>query len=61
MRPGSWADFIALALPELRAQGILAPARAQDASPVTLRERIYPGHKRALDSHRASQFRKLQD
>jgi FMN-dependent oxidoreductase (nitrilotriacetate monooxygenase family) len=60
VRPGGWEDFIALALPELRAQGIVAPARAQDAKPVTLRERIYPGHKRTLDSHRASSFRNLQ-
>ena len=41
-KPGSWEDFIELALPELRAQGLISPARAEDQEPVTLREKLFP-------------------
>ena len=56
-KPGSWADFIELALPELRAQGLVSPQRPADQKPVTMREKLFPGHKRTLDSHPASAFR----
>ncbi|MBB3811076.1 FMN-dependent oxidoreductase (nitrilotriacetate monooxygenase family) [Pseudochelatococcus contaminans] len=56
-KPGSWKEFIELALPELRAQGIVSPARVADAEPTTLREKLYPGHKRTLDTHPSAAFR----
>lgn len=56
-KPGSWEDFIALALPELRAQRLVSPQRPADQKPVTMREKLFPGHKRTLDSHPASAFR----
>jgi FMN-dependent oxidoreductase (nitrilotriacetate monooxygenase family) len=56
-KPGSWEEFIDLALPELRAQGIVSPARPADQEPLTLRERLFPGHTRTLDAHPASAFR----
>ena len=52
-KPGGWEDFIELALPELRAQGIIAPARAEDQEPVTLREKLF-GQKYTLDGHPAT-------
>ena len=56
-KPGSWKDFIELALPELRAQGIVSPVRAADQQPTTLREKLFPGHKYTLDSHPATEHR----
>jgi FMN-dependent oxidoreductase (nitrilotriacetate monooxygenase family) len=55
-KPGSWEEFIELALPELRAQGIVAPARSADQEPVTLREKLF-GQKHTLDSHPATVHR----
>lgn len=52
-KPGGWEEFIELALPELRAQGIVAPARAGDQEPVTLREKFF-GQKYTLDGHPAT-------
>jgi FMN-dependent oxidoreductase (nitrilotriacetate monooxygenase family) len=52
-KPGGWEEFIELALPELRAQGIIAPARAEDQEPVTLREKLF-GQKYTLDGHPAT-------
>ncbi|MFP3461875.1 LLM class flavin-dependent oxidoreductase [Arthrobacter globiformis] len=52
-KPGGWEDFIELALPELRAQGIVAPARPEDQEPVTLREKLF-GQKYTLDGHPAT-------
>ncbi|MCU1566369.1 MAG: 5,10-methylene tetrahydromethanopterin reductase [Pseudarthrobacter sp.] len=56
-KPGSWEDFIELALPELRAQGIVSPARAKDQEPTTLREKLFPGHRYTLDGHPATKLR----
>ncbi|WP_124390812.1 LLM class flavin-dependent oxidoreductase [Rhodococcus wratislaviensis] len=56
-KPGGWEEFIELALPELRAQGIVSPARPDNQEPVTLREKLYPGHTRTLDAHPASAYR----
>jgi FMN-dependent oxidoreductase (nitrilotriacetate monooxygenase family) len=56
-KPGSWEEFIELALPELRAQGIVAPERPEDQEPVTLREKLFPGHKYTLDGHPATAHR----
>ncbi|UOT03223.1 LLM class flavin-dependent oxidoreductase [Rhodococcus opacus] len=56
-KPGGWEEFIELALPELRAQGIVSPARPENQEPVTLREKLYPGHKRTLEAHPASAYR----
>ncbi|WP_314192191.1 LLM class flavin-dependent oxidoreductase [uncultured Arthrobacter sp.] len=55
-KPGSWEDFIELALPELRAQGLCAPAPAADQEPVTLREKFF-GQKHTLDGHPATGHR----
>jgi FMN-dependent oxidoreductase (nitrilotriacetate monooxygenase family) len=52
-KPGSWEDFIELSLPELRAQGLIAPAPAADQEPVTLREKFF-GQKYTLDGHPAT-------
>lgn len=52
-KPGGWEEFIDLALPELRAQGIVAPARPEDQEPVTLREKLF-GQKYTLDGHPAT-------
>lgn len=52
-KPGGWEEFIELALPELRAQGIIAPARTEDQEPVTLREKLF-GQKYTLDGHPAT-------
>ena len=56
-KPGSWEEFIELALPELRAQGLVAPERPEDQEPVTLREKLFPGHKYTLDGHPATAHR----
>ena len=56
-KPGSWREFIDLALPELRAQGLVSPQRAADQQPVTMREKLFPGHTRTLDTHPASAYR----
>ena len=56
-KPGGWKEFIELALPVLREQGLVSPARQANQEPVTLREKLYPGHKRTLDSHPASAHR----
>lgn len=55
-KPGSWEEFIELALPVLRAQGLVSPARAEGQEPVTLREKLF-GQKRTLDSHPATAHR----
>lgn len=52
-KPGGWEEFIELALPELRAQGIIAPSRTEDQEPVTLREKLF-GQKYTLDGHPAT-------
>jgi FMN-dependent oxidoreductase (nitrilotriacetate monooxygenase family) len=59
-KPGGWEQFIDLALPVLRDHGLVAPARQANQEPVTLREKLYPGHKRTLDSHPASAYRAKQ-
>ncbi|WP_311214710.1 MULTISPECIES: LLM class flavin-dependent oxidoreductase [unclassified Arthrobacter] len=56
-KPGGWEEFIELALPELRSQEIVSPARVQNQEPVTLREKLYPGHKRTLTAHPATEYR----
>ncbi|MCO4255970.1 LLM class flavin-dependent oxidoreductase [Pseudarthrobacter cellobiosi] len=56
-KPGGWEEFIDLALPELRAQGIVSPARSENQEPVTLREKLYPGHKHTLGAHPATTYR----
>lgn len=56
-KPGSWKDFIELALPELRAEGLVSPARVGEQEPVTLREKLFPGHKYTLESHPATAHR----
>ncbi|MEX5257977.1 LLM class flavin-dependent oxidoreductase [Kocuria arenosa] len=56
-KPGSWQDFIDLALPELRKQGIIAPARTT-AQPTTLREKFYgAGNQHTLPGHPATEHR----
>ncbi|MFF1831976.1 LLM class flavin-dependent oxidoreductase [Paenarthrobacter sp. NPDC058040] len=55
-KPGSWEDFIELALPELRAQGLIAPPRDEEQEPVTLREKLF-GQKYTLDGHPATAHR----
>lgn len=52
-KPGGWEEFIELALPELRAQGIVGPACPEDQKPVTLREKLF-GQKYTLDGHPAT-------
>ncbi|MEO8282272.1 MAG: LLM class flavin-dependent oxidoreductase [Pseudarthrobacter sp.] len=52
-KPGGWEDFIELALPELRAQGVIAEKRDEDREPVTLREKIF-GQKYTLEGHPAT-------
>lgn len=52
-KPGGWEDFIELALPELRAQGLIAPPRAEADEPITLREKLF-GQKYTLDGHPAT-------
>ena len=59
-KPGSWQEFIDLALPVLRDHGLVSPARQANQEPVTLREKLYPGHKRTLDTHPASAYRTKQ-
>lgn len=56
-KPGGWEEFIELALPELRAQGVVSPARSENEVPVTLREKLFPGHKYTLDTHPATAHR----
>ncbi|MGW8379812.1 LLM class flavin-dependent oxidoreductase [Streptomyces sp. ODS28] len=55
-KPGSWEDFIELALPELRRRGL---AREEyDEGAATLRETFYgAGRRRTLDDHPASRVR----
>ena len=55
-KPGGWDDFIELALPVLRAEGLIAPARAEDAEPTTLREKLF-GQKYTADGHPATAHR----
>jgi FMN-dependent oxidoreductase (nitrilotriacetate monooxygenase family) len=55
-KPRGWEDFIELALPELRAQGLVSPARTEDQEPVTLREKLF-GQKYTLDGHPATGHR----
>ena len=55
-KPGSWEEFIELALPELRAQGIVSPARAEDQEPVNPARKALPGpqvHAGRPPRHRA--------
>ena len=52
-KPGGWEEFIELALPELRDQGLVAPERSEDQEPVTLREKLF-GQKYTLDGHPAT-------
>lgn len=52
-KPGDWEDFIELALPELRARGLIAPLRAETDEPVTLREKLF-GQKYTTDGHPAT-------
>jgi FMN-dependent oxidoreductase (nitrilotriacetate monooxygenase family) len=55
-KPRGWEDFIELALPELRAQGLVSPARTEDQEPVTLREKLF-GQKYTLEGHPATGHR----
>jgi FMN-dependent oxidoreductase (nitrilotriacetate monooxygenase family) len=55
-KPRGWEDFIELALPELRAQGLVSPARTEDQEPMTLREKLF-GQKYTLDGHPATGHR----
>ncbi|MFK0006553.1 LLM class flavin-dependent oxidoreductase [Paenarthrobacter sp. NPDC090520] len=55
-KPGSWEEFIELALPELRAQGLIAPLRDHERDAVTLRETLF-GQKYTLDGHPATGHR----
>ncbi|HKU35238.1 MAG TPA: LLM class flavin-dependent oxidoreductase [Paenarthrobacter sp.] len=55
-KPGSWEDFIEFALPELRAQGLIAPTGNQEQEPVTLREKLF-GQKYTLEGHPATAHR----
>ncbi|TAP41740.1 LLM class flavin-dependent oxidoreductase [Arthrobacter sp. S39] len=52
-KPGGWEEFIELALPELRAEGLVAAERSEDQEPVTLREKLF-GQKYTLDGHPAT-------
>lgn len=52
-KPGGWEDFIEHALPELRAQGLIAPARNGNEEPVTLREKLF-GQKYTPEGHPAT-------
>jgi FMN-dependent oxidoreductase (nitrilotriacetate monooxygenase family) len=56
-KPGGWEEFIDLALPVLRDHGLVSQARPANQEPVTLREKLYPGHKRTLNTHPASAYR----
>ncbi|MFC3996214.1 NtaA/DmoA family FMN-dependent monooxygenase [Nocardiopsis sediminis] len=58
-KPGSWRAFIDLALPELRRQGIVAPAPARSTGgPVTLREKLFgPGAVHTAEGHPATGHR----
>ena len=51
--PGAGKSSSNWRLPELRAQGLVAPARAEDQEPVTLREKLF-GQKYTLDGHPAT-------
>ncbi|MFD8331147.1 LLM class flavin-dependent oxidoreductase [Streptomyces solisilvae] len=56
-KPGSWRRFIDLALPELRRQGIVSPARATGQA-VTLREKLFgPGARHTAETHPATGHR----
>jgi FMN-dependent oxidoreductase (nitrilotriacetate monooxygenase family) len=60
-KPGGWEQFIELALPELRRQGLVSGRRAEDQAPLTLREKLYgPGHQRTLQGHPATRQREQQ-
>ncbi|EXU69735.1 5,10-methylene tetrahydromethanopterin reductase [Streptomyces sp. PRh5] len=55
-KPGGWEDFIELALPELRRQGLARDAYDERAT--TLRESFYgAGRRRTLPDHPASRLR----
>ncbi|WP_262698777.1 MULTISPECIES: LLM class flavin-dependent oxidoreductase [Streptomyces] len=55
-KPGGWEDFIELALPELRRQGLAR--EAYDERATTLRESFYgAGRRRTLPDHPASRIR----
>ncbi|MEO6826582.1 MAG: LLM class flavin-dependent oxidoreductase [Microbacteriaceae bacterium] len=56
-KPGDWEQFIELALPELRRQGLIADTR-ESGPALTLRERLYGrGHAHTLQDHPASAYR----
>ncbi|GAA0671786.1 LLM class flavin-dependent oxidoreductase [Streptomyces thermocarboxydovorans] len=56
VRPGGWEDFIELALPVLRDQGLAREAYDEQAA--TLRESFYgAGQRHTLDDHPASRIR----
>ena len=55
-KPGGWEDFIELALPELRRQGLARERYDEQAT--TLRESFYgAGRSRTLPDHPASKIR----
>lgn len=56
-KPGSWRQFIDLALPELRRQGLVSPARRPEQA-VTLREKLFgPGSTYTAEGHPATGHR----
>ncbi|EMY33018.1 NtaA/SnaA/SoxA family monooxygenase [Arthrobacter crystallopoietes BAB-32] len=56
-KPGGWQEFIELALPELRRQGLIAE-RAEPEEPLTLREKFYgPGTMHTAHGHPATDYR----
>lgn len=56
-KPGGWRQFIELALPELRRQGLVTPARTTDEA-TTLRERLFgPGATHTIEGHPATEHR----
>lgn len=58
-KPADWIDFIELALPELRRQGLARESYDHDGG--TLRERLHgPGHRLTLPDHPASAVRALR-
>lgn len=58
-KPGSWRDFIDMALPELRRQGLVAETSVEE-EPLTMRERLYgAGIKHTQPGHPATGYRNV--
>lgn len=59
-KPGGWEEFIELALPELRRQGLIAQ-RSEPEEPLTLREKFYgPGAAHTAPGHPATDHREAR-